>query len=88
MATMIRSPAYERTLEITSELTKLVRACEETGVFDGHDQMFVRQLSLLLYLTCKPKTERVIEDMRQLAVGMNNDYVMLMARLHGNQGLG
>ena len=85
---MVRSPAYDRTLEVVGELTKVLHACEDTGAYDGHDKMLIRQLGILLYLLNRPRTDKVVESLTPFLPAMDADLQMLLRRLAGQgQGL-
>ena len=73
--------SYERCLELTGELTRLLKSCEDTGSFSGHDQQFVRQMGLLLFVTAKPKTGQVVRGIKPFLGQMDEDWHALLRRL-------
>ena len=82
------SPVYQRTVSTILEMCRVMESVRETRVFDGHDQMMIRQLALLVIMTAKPKTGEVVDTTESFRTIMDHDFVMLLARLKAGEGLG
>lgn len=75
------NPNHARCTEIVFEILRVLGTAVASGSYDGHDRQLIRQMALLLYLTARPRTDMVIDDVAVLAPAMNDDFQMLLARL-------
>lgn len=75
------NPNHARCTEIVFEILRILGTAVASGSYDGHDRQFVRQMALLLYLTARPMTDMVIDDVSILVPAMNDDFQMLLSRL-------
>lgn len=79
---MIDSASFQQSVEIMDQLAKILRAADALQSWDGHDQMMVRQLALMLYMATAPKTGAPVAAPGQLVMSMNNDFTSMVARFN------
>jgi len=78
---VVKNPNHVRCSEIAFEILRVLGTAAASGSYDGHDRQLIRQMALLLYLTARPRTDMVIDDVAILTPAMNDDFQMLLARL-------
>ena len=71
--------------QVVMQLRSLLAAARDTGSYDGHDRMLVRQMGLLLYMVNRPRTGETPNSVETLVPAMDADLEMLYRRLSGEE---